>query len=260
MRRIPLRRPSPALAVALLALFVASGGTAVATTKLIDGSDVARNSLPGDRIKPGSVGPERIKPESLTGAQIQEWTLGNVRRSITADHAGYADRAGHADSTSSVDSLHPLALKHVSPTAGTDADAGLAAAPPITLAKRGPLTIYGKCVLDTTNDQVFAFVLARSTQDGAIAVGDAGAYTGDDQLLTNSGTTERQRTLELALADPNVGRLASWSNPDVQLLAPDGTQLGGQFYAGAKHGTIPGSTQGVWGNGDGCIFWGTVIG
>jgi hypothetical protein len=115
-------------------------------------------------------------------------------------------------------------------------------------------------VLDTTNDQVFAYVLASSAQDGAIAVGDAGAYTGDNQLLTSSGTPERQRALEVALADANVGRLASWANPDVQLLAPDGTQLGGQFYAGAKHGTIPGGTQGVWGDGDACIFWGDVIG
>jgi len=48
------RRPSPALVVALLALFVALGGPAQAA-RLITAKDVKRNSLTGKQIKNGSL-------------------------------------------------------------------------------------------------------------------------------------------------------------------------------------------------------------
>ncbi len=56
-----MRRPTPSLAVALLALFVALGGTATAASVLITSSKQVRNgSLTGADLRDGSVGAKEL--------------------------------------------------------------------------------------------------------------------------------------------------------------------------------------------------------
>ncbi|HEX4034776.1 MAG TPA: hypothetical protein VHX66_10060 [Solirubrobacteraceae bacterium] len=78
------RRPTPTMAVALAALFVALGGSAYAATR-INGAAIKRNSLPADRIRHGSI----------TAAQVNLAKLGTV---ANATHASTADNATHASS------------------------------------------------------------------------------------------------------------------------------------------------------------------
>lgn len=103
MRR-GIRLPSPTLAISVLALFVALGGTVYAAKKAkIDGRAVKVKSLPGNRIKVGSVAANRLKPGALstalaqsgpiTGAEIDELSLGQVPE---AAHAETADNALNA--------------------------------------------------------------------------------------------------------------------------------------------------------------------
>jgi hypothetical protein len=101
-----MRLPSPALVVAGLALFVALGGTVYAAKKKvrIDGRAVKVKSLPGNRVKVHSIPANRLKagvlkalaggPGPITGAEIDELTLGQVPE---AAHALEADRAKSAD-------------------------------------------------------------------------------------------------------------------------------------------------------------------
>jgi hypothetical protein len=70
MRKVHLRRPSPAFVVALLALFVALGGSASAAF-LITGRNVKDGSLTGRDVKNGSLGSSDIKNHSLTGKDIK---------------------------------------------------------------------------------------------------------------------------------------------------------------------------------------------
>jgi hypothetical protein len=84
-RRIP--RPSAALVVAIVALFMALGGTSYAALK-ITGKNVANSTLTGIDVKNRSLGPNDIKPESLTGKQIDEAQLGPVPKAIDADTVG----------------------------------------------------------------------------------------------------------------------------------------------------------------------------
>src|SRR5574337_1043056 len=92
------RRPSPALVVALIALFVALGGSVYAAAGKIDGKAVKVKSLPGNRLKPGSVPGNRLKASVLkgyvrapiTGKEIDEKTIGTVA------NADYAETAGKA--------------------------------------------------------------------------------------------------------------------------------------------------------------------
>ncbi len=94
-----IRWPSPALVLATAALFIALGGTVYAAKK-INGKAIKVKSLPGNRLKVGSVPANRLKPGALqvatqsagpiTGAEIDELSLGQVPH---AAHAESADTA-----------------------------------------------------------------------------------------------------------------------------------------------------------------------
>jgi hypothetical protein len=96
------RRPSPALVIACLALFVALGGTVLAATKIdgktirvksLPGNRLEVGSLPGNRLRKGTIPGNRIAPGSLKGDQIDVGTLGQVPNAAHADSADTARRA-----------------------------------------------------------------------------------------------------------------------------------------------------------------------
>ena len=82
--------PSPAMAVALLALFVALGGVSYGiATNSIGSSQIANNSIRGKDIRNNTVASadlrnsgvtgEDVKNNSLTGADVNESKLGRFR-------------------------------------------------------------------------------------------------------------------------------------------------------------------------------------
>jgi hypothetical protein len=79
-----VKRPSPALVISIVALFVALGGTSIAAFKL----------------KANSVGSKQVKNDSLTGTDVNESTFGKVPSAATADKATHAGTADNADSLS----------------------------------------------------------------------------------------------------------------------------------------------------------------
>lgn len=105
MRR-GMRLPSPALAISVLALFVALGGTVYAAQK-ISGKAIKVKSLPGNRLRIGSVPVNRLKPGALrsagiaqsgpiVGAEIDELSLGQVPNAAHAETAETAQSAVEA--------------------------------------------------------------------------------------------------------------------------------------------------------------------
>jgi hypothetical protein len=102
MKRWGWHRPSPALLIACLALFVALGGTVLAATK-IDGRTIRVNSLPGNRLTVGSLPGNRLRagtipgsrlaPGSVKAEQIDVGSLGPVPSAAHADSADTARRA-----------------------------------------------------------------------------------------------------------------------------------------------------------------------
>ena len=88
MRSPRLRRPSPALVLAVLALVAALGGSAYAVGR-INGSTIKPRSIPGDRIR----------NNALTGTQINEARLGRVNEAKNANNSKFALRASAADSS-----------------------------------------------------------------------------------------------------------------------------------------------------------------
>jgi hypothetical protein len=104
-----MRLPSPGLAIAVLALFVALGGTVYAAKKTrISGRAIKVKSLPGNRLKIGSVPANRLRPGTLRealaqgggpiiGAEIDELSLGQVPEAAHAESAETARSAHDAE-------------------------------------------------------------------------------------------------------------------------------------------------------------------
>jgi hypothetical protein len=74
MSRFRPQRPSASMVVALIALFVALGGSSYAAIT-ITGKNVKNGSLTGSDIKSGSLSGKQIKSGSLTGKQIKSGSL-----------------------------------------------------------------------------------------------------------------------------------------------------------------------------------------
>jgi hypothetical protein len=103
-----MRLPSPALAIGVLALFMALGGTVYAAKKSkISGRAIKVKSLPGNRLRIGSVPVNRLVPGALrdsislgsgpiTGAEIDELSLGQVPNAAHAETADIARSATDA--------------------------------------------------------------------------------------------------------------------------------------------------------------------
>jgi hypothetical protein len=96
-------RQWPALALALIALFAALGGTVYAAARIsgktikvksLPGNRLRIASVPGNRLAPGAIPGNRLAPGSITGVQIDAATLGTVPSAI---HAGNADSARDAE-------------------------------------------------------------------------------------------------------------------------------------------------------------------
>jgi hypothetical protein len=86
-----LRPPSPSMIVALVALFVALGGTSYAATRL------PANSVGAKELKKNAVTGIKVKNASLTGADLKVSTLGKVPSAARADSAASATHAVSAD-------------------------------------------------------------------------------------------------------------------------------------------------------------------
>src|SRR5688572_3173573 len=109
MRDFLARRPSPAMAVAFVALLAALSGTAIALpgTNTVDsgdikrgavkGKDIGRNAVTGGKVKNSSLGGADVKTDSLTGLDINESTLGQVPSANSANTANTANTAGCAN-------------------------------------------------------------------------------------------------------------------------------------------------------------------
>jgi len=85
---VRLGRPSPALVISVIALFVALGGTGYAALK-VSGKHVKNRSLTGKDIKRNSLGRNEVKESSLA-------KVGSAGRADSAAVAGSAGSAGNA--------------------------------------------------------------------------------------------------------------------------------------------------------------------
>jgi hypothetical protein len=114
-----LKRPSPALVISILALFVALGGTSYAITQL------PKNSVGTTQLKKNAVTGAKVKDGSLSGADVDVATLGTVpaasssNRANTAQTADRASSAGTADVAGTANSAATAGTARTADRAGT---------------------------------------------------------------------------------------------------------------------------------------------
>jgi len=82
-----ISRPSPALIVAIVALFMALGGTSYAALK-ITGNNIVNGTLSGVDVDNRSLAGKEIKKNTLDGDEINESALGPVPKATDADTVG----------------------------------------------------------------------------------------------------------------------------------------------------------------------------
>lgn len=123
MKSLLARRPSPAMVIALIALFVSLSGVSYGVaTGFIDSReikdnevrtrdlrnndvrtrDLRNNEVRGIDIRNSTVQGRDIGLNTVTGEDVNESTLGKVPSAGTADSAGTATTAGSADSVGGV--------------------------------------------------------------------------------------------------------------------------------------------------------------
>ncbi len=85
-----VRVPSPAMVVALAALFVALGGSATAAV-LITGGNIKNGTIRGIDIRNGGLTGLDVKNNTVVGADVRESSLGQVPAAANAVNAGTLD-------------------------------------------------------------------------------------------------------------------------------------------------------------------------
>jgi hypothetical protein len=82
MSSFRIRRPSPAMVVALIALVVAMAGTGYAAMKLpkssVGAKQLKKNAVTGAKVKKNAITGAKVKDGSLSGADIDVGSLGTV--------------------------------------------------------------------------------------------------------------------------------------------------------------------------------------
>lgn len=113
-------RPSPALALAVVALVFAVSGVAVALPgkNSVASKDIKKNAVTAAKIKngavteaklgEGAVGTAKIGNDAVTGAKVNEATLGKVPSAGTADTAAKATSADSAAKATTADNALEL--------------------------------------------------------------------------------------------------------------------------------------------------------
>jgi hypothetical protein len=195
-----LQRPSPALVIACIALFVSLGGVsyAVATGSIdsreiknntVRTQDIRNNEVRGRDIRNSTIEGKDVAFNTITGADVEESSLGKVPLAAAADSAG--------------------ALANLKTFPRSVLAEG---APPTTLLTHGPLTLTASCV-DVAGDTVMR-VLASSTEAGSSGSGQP--------LLTASPSV-------VASLTDSAGGTATAEARTLFASAPSGKALTGDF-------------------------------
>jgi hypothetical protein len=236
MKKPPLRRPSPAMLVALTALFISLGGVSygVATGSIdsreiknntvgtkdlrnndVRGKDIRNSTITGADIKTGTIKGADIGSNSVTGSDILESSLGVVP---SANVANFATSAGALGGFKSVHiGSSPLVL-----TNGQSQD----------VLKAGVLTFTAACTINGDPDGAgpdpvgdYARINVATTQDHAALDGDD--TTSDLLIATPIGN----RQFVDASGAPGTPVLDQES--DGTALGPGGTEVYTQGIYGA---------------------------
>jgi hypothetical protein len=253
-RRVLAHRPSPATIIALLAMFIAMGGTGYAVTKL------PKRSVGSLQLKKGAVRKENIANGAVTASKLSKGliaaaptgsagpasapvspsdSVGYADKAGWADNAGKADRATLADKATTATTAGSATTATSATTAGTAGNANtlngrdssyyltrntVVDLPRFTLTngqKRviltsGPFTYTASCDINTDGTDT-AQILVSSTENHSAFDGIAI----NPDLLTNSPELARLH----AIVETQTGKPGFKAEDDGTAVAPSGSEI-----------------------------------
>jgi hypothetical protein len=126
-----VKRPSPAMIVAIAALFVALSGTTYAVTRppvrSVGSIQLQKGAVRSENIAKGAVTRSKLSP-GLSVTQLRPSSVHGFRADTSlVVRAAYADRAGHADTAALADGATTATTAGSAPIADTAVSAGSAA-------------------------------------------------------------------------------------------------------------------------------------
>jgi hypothetical protein len=190
MRRFFVRRPTPAMAVAFVALLAALSGTAVALPGIntvdsgdiknstIRSKDVRNNNLKGSDVRNGSLTGTDVRDNSLTGADINESTLGQVPSANTANSANSANTANSATTAGfaqNAGAVNGTGVRRVAVDIGPSSNATVLSQNGLTLALACDAIGLGTLTATTSVDDSDLYFWGYDTDDST-----AGGISGSD--------------------------------------------------------------------------------
>jgi hypothetical protein len=219
------------MVVAIIALVVAASGTAVAASNLVSGDNL---------IKKHSLSGNRLRSQTLTGAQINLNKLGTVPSAKNATHATSADAASNATHATSADAASnathasnadtvggqlPSAFvptSHFISSNGLITIAGISSGNKQTIISSGPFTVTLTCTKSSGN--VTLSMDASSSEAGSDISGDleptAGA-TSNLELIGPSSTFDAHHNTNIDLAAPSGAVLDFVESVGINSLGSD---------------------------------------
>ena len=245
MKSLLRRRPSPAMVIALIALFVSLSGVSYGVaTGFIDSReiknnevrsldirnnevrtrDLRNNEVRGIDIRNSTVQSRDIAINGVTGEDVKEDTLAKVPSALLADSATKADTATTADSVKS--------LKIIDATIQRGA-------PQTTLLSSGPLTLLGACNPDLSATN--AGVVLDTSEDGTIF---------GDQHTDNQHVNASDMPFPLWGVSDSTGGDRSGAFTTFHVTAPSGAALAGTISLQAEATSVGAGT---------CRFQGFVV-
>ena len=180
MKSLLGRRPSPALVISLIALFVSLSGVSYGVaTGFIDSReiknnevrsldirnnqirtrDLRNNEVRGIDIRNSTIQSRDIGLNQVTGLDVREDTLQKVPSALVADTATNAANATSAASARSLDTLKLIAPITIAEGAA-----------PVALVTHGPLTVTAACVADMATGTRLS-IRVQTTEAGSAAAG-----------------------------------------------------------------------------------------
>jgi hypothetical protein len=223
------RRPSPALVISLIALFVSLSGVSYGVaTGFIDSReiknnevrsldirnnevrtrDLRNNEVRGLDIRNSTVRGRDVGLNALTGDDINESRLGKVPSATTADSATSAQTAASAMSVASLKPIPPTTLAE--------------GATPVTLLTHGPLTLSAACL---SNGGVTEAVLRVATAEAGSSA-DGSPNAGMTTSFPVLGPADGPAGVAQAMTPPNGARAVA--SAEFAASAPSGRAFTGQ--------------------------------
>ncbi len=200
---------------------------------------VKSNAITAGKIKDGAVSTAKIQDGAVTGAKVQAATLGTVPSAST--FSGY-QRKG--------------IVRVAASPGGVSLEASQAASPEVPILSTGAFSVYAKCFDSPGGPSTNALILMRTSENGSVLSSGFAVLSGSPGFF-NTNTPEGDRILQSVTAGTNQGVFFGVHTTEFTAMAPGGTVVRGDTQAGVKNGTPP-AGNGVYGNGNACIFAGEM--